>query len=118
MGGRKWQKGESGNPAGRPKGLIGWMRAIELKADEQHPTDSRGMTWRERCVSNLFRIAADGRPSSRQLKAIEIILDRAIGKPVQAIAVADMRPESKQQLIENLLTILKEEKTDGNVTVQ
>jgi hypothetical protein len=121
MSGRKWQKGESGNPKGRPRGLFNWQRAIVEKADELHPTDCHGRSWGQRVVDNLFRMAADGRPSSRQLKAIEELLNRGLGKPVQSIAVADLRPEAKTQLIENLLAVLKaeqEEKTDGNLPVQ
>jgi hypothetical protein len=114
----RWQKGQSGNPKGRPRGLFNWQRAIVEKADELHPNDSQGRSWGQRVVDNLFRMAADGRPSSRQLKAIEELLNRGLGKPVQAIAVADLRPEAKTQLIENLLAVLKAEKEDGNLPVQ
>lgn len=101
--GHKWQKGQSGNPAGRPRNLFSFKRELELKASEVDPKDRLGRTYGKQVIDRAFDLALRGPKSSRQVNAIREILDRVLGKPVQAVAVADLRPESREQLIESIL---------------
>jgi hypothetical protein len=118
----RWKPGQSGNAAGRPKGAAGWKRRLEEMASEPHPSDANGRTHLERMFGLILQTATKaGRPSILKLRAQELVLGYVIGKPVQAVANFDMNPESKKQLIENLLSVLqadKEEKPDGKLPVQ
>jgi hypothetical protein len=118
MSEHRFKKGESGNPKGRPKSLFNWQRAIAEKAAERHPTDYKERTWGQRVVENLFKMAADGRTSQKQLNAIRELLDRGMGKAVQAMAIADMRPESREQLVESLFQIARASQDDDKLPVQ
>jgi len=121
-GDTRWKPGQSGNPAGRPKGALGWKRRFEEMASELHPSDANGDTQLERMWRLILQNATKaGRPSVIKLRSQELVLAYVLGKPVQAVANFDANPESKKQLIENLLSVLqadKEDKPDGNVSVQ
>jgi len=117
----KWQKGQSGNPAGRPRLLFSFNRELQQKASEVDPKDLYGRTYGRKLIDRAFEIALKGPRSTRQIVAIREILDRLVGKPVQAVAVADLRPESREQLIESILETaraMKKEKEDEPGTVQ
>jgi Family of unknown function (DUF5681) len=118
IGGKKWQKGESGNPAGRPRSLFSFKRELEMKASEVDPKDRLGRTYGKQVIDRAFDLALRGPKSSRQVNAIREILDRVLGKPVQAVALADMRPESKEQLIESLLETARAAQDDDKLPVQ
>jgi hypothetical protein len=66
-----FQKGQSGNPAGRPKGeptITPWLRRLLL---EKH----NGTTRAELVASRLIQMAQDG-----DAKAIALVLERIDGK--------------------------------------
>jgi hypothetical protein len=118
IGGKKWQKGQSGNPNGRPRSLFSFRHELEMKASEVDPKDRLGRTYGKQVIDRAFDLALRGPKSSRQVNAIREILDRVLGKPVQAVALADMRPESKEQLIESLLETARATQDDDNLPVQ
>lgn len=118
MSEHRWKKGQSGNPKGRPKSLFNWQRAIVQQAAELHPTDYKGRTWGERVVANIFRIAANGRPSKLQARACEYLIDRGAGKAMVQVAIADMRQESREQLIQNILESAQIAKEDEKLPIQ
>lgn len=74
--GNRFKKGQSGNPKGRPK--LPDIKAI-LEEVLSEKNDS-GMTAAEALMKKLRSMGAAG-----NLKAIEMLLDRAYGKPKQTI---------------------------------
>lgn len=112
----RWKPGQSGNPAGRPKGAVGWKRRFEEMASELHPTDSKGHTHLERMFLMLLQTATKGgRPSILKLRAQELVLGYVIGKPVQAVASVQMPPETKDELLASLREIAEKTLDDGKL---
>jgi hypothetical protein len=65
-------KGQSGNPGGRPKGLLEVQEAARA-----HTADA---------LATLARIAADtAAPPAAQIAAANALLDRAWGRPTQPV---------------------------------
>lgn len=76
----KWQKGASGNPGGRPKGIATKVR--ELAGGDP-----------ERLIQELMLIAEDRKNKvAERTKAIEILLDRGWGKAPSYAPIEDGDP--------------------------
>lgn len=72
----KWQKGQSGNPGGMPKGMA------DVKALARAYTAV--------AMQTLGEIAKDpGAPSAARVAASTALLDRGWGKPAQAVTGED-----------------------------
>lgn len=76
----KFQKGQSGNPTGRPKGVLYLTPALRTKLGEKVPGDPAGRTHRDVILDRLLTMAGGG-----DLEAIKIILDRTDGKVAQPV---------------------------------
>jgi Family of unknown function (DUF5681) len=68
--GRPFPKGVSGNPKGRPPGVI--------------TLQGLARSYTEEAVQALVRIMREGRPHAAQVAAVALLLDRAWGRPRQA----------------------------------
>ena len=66
-----WKKGQSGNPGGRPKEL-GQVKALA----RQHTQEA---------LETLAQLMKSGTPDRTRVAAAEALLDRAWGRPMQAI---------------------------------
>jgi hypothetical protein len=93
-----FQKGQSGNPLGRPKKGETFSEALERESEEM--VNNGSISKRDALAKVLYNEAAKG-----NLKAIEMIMDRIDGKPRQSI----------DQTNKNLSVIISQEDAD-NVT--
>lgn len=73
----RWKKGESGNPNGRPRKLPDLQ---ELLADVLGQQTKEGMTAGEEILRAMHARAKKG-----DVRAAELLLDRAYGKPKQTV---------------------------------
>jgi hypothetical protein len=84
----RWQRGTTGNPGGRP--------AIAAEVRESlrvHTADA---------VHALVQILQDGAaPAAARVAAARCILDHAIGRPLQAVAIA---AEERPKRVEDMTT--------------
>jgi hypothetical protein len=85
---KRWKKGQSGNPGGRPRKL----RDVTELALEASP----------KAINRLIKLV-DSKDERVALAAAQAVLDRAIGKPVQAIigdaAQNPLRPNSIELVV-------------------
>jgi hypothetical protein len=81
----KFERGQSGNPGGRPK-------SKELR--------DLCRTYTADAVKELGRLAAKAKGEMTRVIAIRELLDRSYGRPMQALEVAfdDNRPEEQPEL--------------------
>lgn len=86
----KFKSGQSGNPAGRPKKLPELDRLLADVLSEE--TD--GVTAAEMILRKLLDMALKG-----NLRAAEILLDRAYGKPKQYSEVTQAQPDQIKTVI-------------------
>lgn len=105
--GRKWQKGQSGNPKGRPKGvtLSEAYRRMLMTVD---PRDPEGRTYGELIALAQARAAIKG-----STQAAAEIANRTEGKAPQAIELTQASPADMDRLSDaELETIILAWKTE------
>jgi len=104
--GKKFPKGVSGNPNGRPKGRISFIPAIK-QALAECVDDNKGdpIQMRDALVKTLLNKALGG-----DMKALEYVIDRIDGKALQNVEM-DARVEiSKDKLHKVAKAIIDESK--------
>ena len=88
----RWQKGQSGNPGGRPK-VIGDLQ-------------EQARQWAPEALEALREIAASrDAPASARVSAASALLDRGYGKPAQSI---DAKVSNEPSMAQLHLQALKE----------
>lgn len=100
--GRPFQKGQSGNPGGRPK-LVGHVREL-------------AQSYTEAAMVTLVEIIENTEaPPAARVSAAQAILDRGWGKPSQPVGGADDLPpiQSAQALSEAALLAIAAGAVDG-----
>lgn len=114
IGGKKWQKGQSGNPSGRPKSNFSFKKELETKLGEINERDYLKRTYGRIIIDRVIELASKKNPS---IRAVSEILDRVLGKPAQALTLdANLNISREQRIasIEELLTTLpKPAEADG-----
>jgi len=70
-----WKPGQSGNPAGRPKGCEGEIKALAKKYTQE-------------ALERLVEWMRSDNPKA-SVSACVAVLDRAWGKPAQAVSIQD-----------------------------
>jgi len=83
--GKRWKKGQSGNPKGRPKSGFALNEYITDLANVELE-DKKTML--EAVVGKVYEEALDG-----NMSAINFLADRILGKPSQSIGIKDVSDE-------------------------
>ena len=96
----RFQKGQSGNPGGRPKAL----REVEEVARSHSPL----------ALKTLAEIAKnEDAPPAARVSAASILLDRAWGKPAQTIHAKHSEEGEPSELTDEQLTNIARRRRDG-----
>ena len=96
--GRRFQKGKSGNPAGRPKKLDCITSVLKDELEKPKPGDKQKRTWAEVVVAAMLAKAAKG-----DVRAAALILDRTEGKVTQPVEADSHLVISWQSEVEDRL---------------
>lgn len=97
-----WKKGQSGNPKGRPKKVFSYASELSVQLTAIDPKDEHQRTNGQIIVAKQVELAKMG-----SIRATNEILDRLLGKPPQALAIADLRTVSRDDEIADILNSLK-----------
>jgi hypothetical protein len=76
---KPWQKGQSGNPKGKPKGALSWKTALKQRFAD-------GLITQYELVDRLMEIAKHGEDTAA-LGAIKLMMDRMEGLPGQKVEI-------------------------------
>ncbi len=98
----KWQKGESGNPSGKPKNALGTSISKELRKQLAEEDPGTGRANIELIVAAAIRRGKRGEP-----KALEFIADRTEGKVVQPVKL-DATIATREERLGKLQELLTE----------
>jgi Family of unknown function (DUF5681) len=79
----KWQPGQSGNPAGRPKSAKSLTKALQYCCDSLVPGDKEGRTFGQVIASHWVSLAARG-----NVRAMELLASRLEGQPPSHMTLA------------------------------
>jgi hypothetical protein len=109
----KWKPGQSGNPKGRPKKVFDFLRETDALLLQVDPKDEQGRTHGQIAVTQFVYQMKQG-----SVRCWNEYLDRKHGKPPQALAIADLRTESREQLIASILESARAMRDDENTTIQ
>lgn len=85
-------KGQSGNPAGRPRGLIAWAREQSEKILKEKKGDGDAF----RIMGNILHGKYEASPSDR-IAAFRHLSDRALGKPMSYVELTGSDEEPLNQ---------------------
>src|SRR5258706_6374443 len=110
--GKRGEKGQSGNPSGRPKSNFSFKKELETKLGEVSERDYLKRTHGRIIIDRVVELASRKNPS---IRAVSEILDRVLGKPIQAVATLDLNVSREQRLamIEDLLSTLPKPEPNG-----
>ena len=109
----RWQKGQSGNPKGRPKAIT-LSEAYRAAIRELVPRDQRERTFAEQIADAIVARAARG-----EVRAAQEIADRIEGRPPQALTGAHgtpLIPSDRDSLLEELKHLIEEVRGRTNDT--
>jgi ribosomal protein L17 len=95
--GRPFKKGQSGNPAGRPKSLT-LSEAYRRELAKIDPHDALGRTFAEVLAEQMIVKASKG-----DVAALREIADRVEGKAKQTITLTTDRREQVERAIERMI---------------
>lgn len=106
---KPWKPGQSGNPGGRPKGIIDrraeraiWARVLKSPLSEIRQMADRDISGMEAVIAaSILRAAATGEAS-----AVSLCLERAIGKVKEEIDLPSEGQETLEVIPEEKLLSL------------
>jgi hypothetical protein len=93
---RPFQKGQSGNPAGRPKNVL--TRALRSKLEEVESGDPGARTNAQALADKLFDLALSG-----NVEALKICFDRLEGRPRQTVSLTLDQRDEYERMVECLI---------------
>lgn len=97
-----FQPGQSGNPAGRPKGIVFLSEAYRAQLAKPMPGDVQGRTYAEVIAETVCSMAATG-----NFVAAKEVADRSEGKAKQTVDVTLTRTEADryERMIARLIEV-------------
>lgn len=99
-----WQKGQSGNPGGRPKDPVTQLIREKLRSPSVRGGDG---TVADDVVLELLNIAFTALPAEK-MRAIEYMLNRAEGSPRQSIELGTADNDPRTHALAALAAALRE----------
>jgi hypothetical protein len=92
-----FRKGQSGNPAGRPKSLT-LSEAYRRELAKVDPDDPQGRTHAEVLAGRMIARAKTG-----DVQALKELADRVVGKPRQTVALTSDRRDQIERAVERMV---------------
>ena len=95
---KPFKQGRSGNPGGRPRGVLSAPAVIRRRWHEKNPDDPEGRTWFEMAVDELKVKAAAG-----DVVAFKELYDRLEGKARQSVTLTLDQRDRFERMVDNLI---------------